>query len=293
MEPKGERGGKGFALAAGDLAILEAVHRFRFLRREHLSLITGRDPKRVHRRLLKLVQNGLLATTRLPQQKHIYSIVRPGLDVLVSVGAIVGDRPGRRLRVHELKELFLKHEMLIVDHHVMLFLAGKAGHLHLNKWQEGRGLFDSVTVLDSGGTRKLPVRPDAFFTIEDTRRDEGKNRFHFFLEVDRSTMTHAAFKEKIRGYWHYRERGLHARKFGIRSFRVVTVTLTAARARNLRDLAATIVPEGARKHFLFVATDNYSLQDPGGVFGNICLSPRDHGERGAHPLIPPMDDSKG
>ena len=277
---------KNFNLAIGDVAILQAVQQFRFLRREHLSLLTGRDPKRVHRRLLKLVQNGLLSTTRLPQQKHIYSIGRAGRAVLVGEGIIVGDLPGLRLRVHELKELFLKHEMLIVDHHVLLVLAGKTSTLRLVDWREGRDIFDTVTITDSAGVRKLPVRPDAFFTIEDTLRDQERNRFHFFLEVDRSTMPHIRLREKLHAYWRYREQGLHANKFGIQSFRVLTVTLTEARARNLRNLAKTILPEGARKNFLFASADSYSFQEPSGVFGNICFSARDTDPRGAHPLVP-------
>ena len=289
-DPGGRRGAKGFALATGDVAILSAVHEYRLIRREHLSLLTGRDPKRLHRRLLKLVQNGYLAATRLPQQKHIYSIGHPGLSVLVADGIIPGGRPSQRLRVHELKELFLKHEMLIVDHHVLLALAGKTSRLRLVDWQEGRGLFDSVKVADSEGGKRLPVRPDAFFTIEDTRRDEGKNHFHFFLEIDRSTMPHTAFKEKIRAYWQYREQGLHARKFGIKSFRVLTVTLTGARARNLCDLAATLLPEGARKQFLFTGATAYSLENPVAIFGDIFLSPR-RGKEDRYPLIPEPERS--
>jgi hypothetical protein len=78
IEPKEKSGANGFALAKGDLSILKEVHEYRFLRREHLSLLTGRDPKRLHRRLLKLVQYGYLLAIRLPQQKHIYSIGRAG-----------------------------------------------------------------------------------------------------------------------------------------------------------------------------------------------------------------------
>src|ERR1700681_4117331 len=116
------RGTEGFALRKGDLAILSTVYEYRFMRREHLSLLSGRHPKRLHRRLLKLLQNGYLATTRLPQQKHIYSIGRIGLSVLIGEGIISRDLSGQRLRVYELKELFLKHEMLIVDHHILFAL---------------------------------------------------------------------------------------------------------------------------------------------------------------------------
>ncbi len=128
-EPRAGRGTEGFALTKGDLAILSAVYEYRFVHREHLSLLTGRHPKRLHRRLLKLVQNRYLTTTRLPQQKHIYSIGRAGLPVLVAHGMISGDLSRERLRVNERKELFLKHEMLIVDHHILFTLAGKKSGL--------------------------------------------------------------------------------------------------------------------------------------------------------------------
>lgn len=291
IELEARSGTKGFAFAKGDLAILTVVHEYRFVRREHLSLLTGRDPKRLHRRLLKLVQNGYLAATRLPQQKHIYSLGRVGITALVTEGVIKDETAFRRIRTSELKELFLKHEMMIVDFHVVLRLAEAAGELRLVHWEEGRGLFESVIVVDRQGFVNLPVRPDAFFTIEDTRRDDGQNRFHFFLEIDRSTMPHTVFRGKIRAYRHYREQGLHAKQMGIKSFRVLTVTLTGARARNLRDLAGAMLPEGARKHFLFTATDNYSLKHPKPIFGDIYLSPRDNAQRVTYPLIPEPESS--
>jgi len=68
-----------------------------------------------------------------------------------------------RLRTYELKELFLKHEMMIVDIHVMLSLAGREGLLKLVAWREGRELFDSVPVADYDGLNKLPVRARRIF----------------------------------------------------------------------------------------------------------------------------------
>jgi hypothetical protein len=283
--------GKRFLLVDGDMTILKAVYEFRFLRREHLSALTGRPAKRLHRRLLGLVENGYLLVTRLPQQKHIYSLGRAGVTALITEGVIKDESAFRRIRTSELKELFLKHEMMIVDHHVRLQLAGRVGELHLVHWEEGRGLFDAVMIADRHGLVKLPVRPDAFFTLEDTRRDEGQNRFHFFLEIDRSTMPHAAFREKIRAYRHYREQGLHAKKMGIKSFRVLTVTLTATRARNLCDLAGAMLPEGSRKHFLFTAMDNYSLGGPNRIFGDIYFSARDHRQDVTYPLVPEPESS--
>src|ERR1700722_13475720 len=80
--------GRRFLLVDGDMTVLKAVYEFRFLRREHLSGLTDRPAKRLHRRLLALVENGYLLVTRLPLQKHIYSLGRAGVDALISEGVI-------------------------------------------------------------------------------------------------------------------------------------------------------------------------------------------------------------
>jgi hypothetical protein len=177
--------------------------------------------------------------------------------------------------------------MMIVDFHVMLALAGKTDALKLVGWREGRELYDSVTVADHAGVNKLPVRPDAFFTVEDSRRPAGANRANFFLEADRSTATQTRFRDKIRAYWHYLEQGLHTEKFQIKNFRVLTLTLTPARARNLCALAAALLPERARKYYLFTSIEHFSLEKPAPILENVYLSPRNCGGGATYPLVAP------
>ena len=275
----------GFVLVAGDVELFKLLYAFRFLRREHFSALTGRPPKRLHRRLLKLVENGYLTAIRFPQQKHIYALAKAALPILVEHG--VGDLELllQRLRTHELKELFLKHEMMIVDIHCILAIAVRDGEIGLIDWREGRELHDTVSVTDHTGVEHLPVRPDAFFTLEDARRSPGANRAWFFLEADRSTATQTRFKEKLRAYWHYLEQGLHAKKYGIKSFRVLTVTLTPERAQNLRDLAAASLPDRAQKYFLFTSLRSFSLESASPILEEVWLSARAAGI--FHKLIPP------
>ena len=85
---------------------------------------------------------------------------------------------------------------------------------------------------------------------------------NFFLEADRSTAAHSRFEGKLRAYWHYREQGLHVKKFDIQSFRVLTVTRTEACAVNLCSLAASVVPERSRKFYLFTSLEHFSLENP-------------------------------
>lgn len=191
-----------------------------------------------------------------------------------------------RSRIHELKELFLRHEMMIVDFHVMWSLAGKQNALKLVGWREGRELHDTVTVTDHSGVTKLPVRPDAFFTLEDSRRPSGANYANFFLEADRSTATQTRFKDKLRAYWHYLEQGLHTKKFQIKNFRVLTVTLTHARAKNLCELAAAVLPDRAKKYYLFTSIENFSLEHPAPLLESVYFSPRNCGGA-TYPLVAP------
>ncbi|MBX9660394.1 MAG: replication-relaxation family protein [Nitrospiraceae bacterium] len=278
-------------LVPGDTDIFKLIYDYRFLRTEHISALTGRAAKRVHRRLFKLIHAGYLTSIRLPQQKHIYGLGKKAGAVLVEEGIAQPELLSERLRAHELKELFLKHEMMLVDLHVILALASRESDLRLVAWQEGRKLFDYVSVQDHDGVRKLPVRPDAFFTIEDSRRPDGANRAHFFLEIDRSTENQTRFKEKISAYWHYLEQGLHARKFGIKNFRILTVTLTDSRAKNLCDLAGSLLPERARKYYFFSALKNFSLENPAPILGDVYFSPRPGGSETRYPLVPPPTPS--
>lgn len=282
----------GFVLTRGDIDIFKLIYDYRFLRTEHISALTNRSAKRVHRRLFKLIEAGYLKSIRLPQQKHIYGLGKKATIVLVEEGIGKPELLSERLRIHELKELFLKHEMMIVDLHVILALATRESTFRLIAWREGRELFDYVLIADHHGLKKLPVRPDAFFTLEDSRRPEGANRATFFFEADRSTETQTRFKEKISAYWHYLEQGLHAKKFGIKSFRVITVTVTEARAENLCVLAASLLPERARKYYLFTALKNFSLENPAPIFTEIYLSPRTTETKTRYPLIPPPNPSQ-
>ena len=280
----------GFALTRDDIEILALTHEHRFLRRNQLSTLTGRHAKRLHRRLLKLESNGYLTTVRMPLQPYIYGLGRAGIEVLVEQGRATAEVLEKRLRIHELTELFLKHELMIVDIHVRLSLSSRDGDVSLVQWKEGRVLHDSVVAADDKGTNRLPVRPDAFFTLLDSRRPDGANRANYALEADRSTTTHARFQEKIRAYWAYIEQGRHQKKLGVKKFRILTVTLTDARAENLSKLATSTLPERARKYFLFVPLDRL-MESSEPVGEDLCYCPRSGCER-LHALIPPPNPSQ-
>ena len=67
--------------------------------------------------------------------------------------------------------------------------------------------------------------------------------------------------------------------------------MTVARARNLCDLAAAMLSEGARKHFLFSGYGQLLPGSPNRVFGDIYFSARDHGRDVMYPLVPEPESS--
>lgn len=280
----------GFVLTADDITIFKLIYEFRFLRREHVVALTRRHPMSIYRRLAKLQSGRYLTVIRLPLQKHIYGLDKRALPILVEQGIGSPELLSERVRTHELKEFFLKHELMIVELHVILALATRepTSHLRLINWREGRELFDSVSFFDRGARAKLPVRPDAFFTLEDTRRPAGASRRSFFLEADRSTSSQTRFSDKIRAYWQYVEQGLHAKKYKISSVRVLTVALTDERAENLRNLAIATLPEqGGRKYYLFTSLKQFSLDAPLRILDDIYLSAKSSESGIRESLIPP------
>lgn len=286
-QPAADGGGKAPAgavvLISSDVDMFRFIFEHRFLRREHLHALTGRSPKRLHRRLFDLEKHGYLTTVRLPMQKFIYGLREPAVSVLVEEGVAAPGLLGKRIRVHELAWNSRPHEMMIVDIHVMLSLASRLAPLKLAKWREGPVLYDSVEVSDRHGTRRVSVRPDGFFEIEDSRRQKPANIFYFTLEADRQRGKHDTFGEKLIGYWNYIEQRRYVKKYQIESpFRVLTVTRKALRAENLSGLVRKTLPEKAWKYFLFASIEQFTLQNPAVVFADVWLSPR---APDLHPLV--------
>jgi hypothetical protein len=265
----------GFQLTERDVEVFVSVYEHRFATIDHLIALTNRTHKRLHRRILKLVERKYLSRLVLPMRKHIYTLGRAAIPVLVERGTAPKDLMDARLRQQELKELFLNHAMMIVDVHTALTLATRRSNIKLVAWKEGQELFDSVTIREQGRAFRIPVRPDAFFTLEDSTRPPGKNRVHFMLEADRSTTTHERFLKKVKGYWHYFQQGLHTKKYGITTFRVATFTITDERALNLCAAVDSVLPVPARKFYLFTSRSRLSFNNPLSIFEEIFISPRD------------------
>jgi hypothetical protein len=103
---------------------------------------------------------------------------------------------------------------------------------------------------------------------------DAKGRSSFFVEADRGTMTLERFTRKLKAYAAYFRQKKHEEKFGITLFRVLTVTSSAERQRNL--LSSAEAAEDLRRlkrMFLFTTEEKLSLARPETIFEKIWTVP--------------------
>lgn len=280
----------GFRLTSGDIEILTWVYQLRLSTIEHLAALTERERTRVNRRLVRLLERKYLYRRRSSvYDKYVYTLDKQAIPILVEQGVTPAETFSVEVkRLREFKDLFLKHALMLTDIHTTLELAARRSAIKLIEWREGKGIWDTVWVYEKGEREKLPVRPDAFFTLEDTRRPEGRNRRHVFLEADRSTTYHERFQKKIKAYHEYFRQELHTKKHGIQNARVVTVTRTEARALNLCAASREVMPSGNSRFFYFASSKQFSLENPEQILDDIFISPQDFDTDTRYSLIPPL-----
>jgi len=127
-------------------------------------------------------------------QKHVYAIGPEGVPILIESGHAPRQLTERRLRHRELTEIGIRHSLFVADIHTRMILLTRSGPIKLVQWQEGSALWDSVVARE--GEPAIPVRPDGYLVLEHAERPQGKNKFHVFLEADRSTMSHERMAAK-------------------------------------------------------------------------------------------------
>lgn len=254
----------GFELQDHDIEILRYVFMLRAATIEHLSALSARSPKALRARLLKLTARRYLVSVRRWMQNHIYALGPEARAVLLDAGYAPKSLAARRLRDHELKDIFIKHLLFMSDIHTKCLLQERRSTIKIIDWQhDGPGIWDHATLRDRNGNEvTLPVRPDAKITLKDTALPEGKNVFDFFLEADRGTMSGERMEEKIQAYLSYHRTQRYVAKYpGMKTFHVLTITATRSRARYLENHLAPILPTGpARRAYRFIAFEDFIIE---------------------------------
>lgn len=276
-----------FVLQERDHEIIRLVSQHRVISSDDLQLLVAGSNQTVLRRLQKLFHNGYLDRPRRQRLRGnaamVYAIGQKGAELLARES---GQRPSSDWseKNRQLGASYLEHSLIVSRFQAALRFALQAqGSASLERWIADGVIRDSVSVEHETSTERIPIAPDAFFTLRLLNEPEGRNRIHVFLEADRGTMTTKRFLNKMRGYWHWWRSG-RQEQLGIKNFLVLTVSRTTERSTNLSAVTREL---DAPKHrglrmFLFGSEQNYSLTDPGRILEPVWITP-DDGD--AHSLL--------
>ena len=288
---------KNFQLVRGDVDLISHVYRHRLTQIHHLSHLTDRPVSSLYSRLRWLSRGRppYLYKIQFPFQKAHYLTGGRALDLLVEEGIAPREILAKRLRHHELTELFLKHLTMLTDIHVQLELATRqaSSPLKLTAWEQGQYLVERLPAGKGADRAHLPFTPDAYFLLEAKIPTPESHPWLYFVEADRSTTSHKRFSGKFEAYSAYYRLGRHRERHNIPSFRVLTFTLTPARAQNLSRLAYDTLEPDVRRLFYFGALPSFTPEDPGSILRAPFWAPRAHPKPGSflptlpHPTLGP------
>jgi len=238
-----------------DRQIVEWVYAYRILSQAQLERLLRRSQSTVQRILMRLYHHQYLDRQFMPVA---YAGSSPTLYMLGKRGIALLQRQGFEdfsgLPAKNLSGLFLEHTLAINDFRITINEAVERLGWQVPVWQIETDLkadYDKVVVRTHNNVETVSLIPDSYFVIEIPERGVA----HFFLELDRGTMTLKRFRMKVAAYVAYQQTGAFQKRYAAQRFRVLAVvdTPSPARALNLAQ-DATAVP-GIGRSFWFAHAD--------------------------------------
>jgi hypothetical protein len=257
-----------------DRQIIRLVHRHRFLRSSHIVALIGGSSQPLLRRLKLLYHHGYLERPRAQIQYYerggsksiAYGLGNKGGALLKQELGIAVHPDSWGEKNHVIGRVYLEHALLVSDIMMAIELAcQKHGNIRLLYEDQltlhsERQPFRWRVKIQNGW--KLGVIPDRVFALEFPDASGTSQRAYFFLEADRGTMpvtrrnfSQTSFNRKLLAYEATWAQKIHQRNLGFHRFRVLTVTMSAARVKSLVDACSQL----ERGHGLFLFADRTIL----------------------------------
>ena len=114
--------------------------------------------------------------------------------------------------------------------------------------------------------RGFAVDEAAYFGIRDPKLPEGKNTFHYFLEIERSKIGNyrdgqPSIIRKLQKYYEFYDSSACKKQWGFDKFRVV---LTVRNADRMYNLCAQLPEEGLNHRMFWITTEPMFKESIGG-----------------------------
>jgi len=226
-------------LTERDIQMVLAVHEHRTLRADQVQRLFFPSRNTANERLKRLYQHRFLQRRWLPVEygrgmgQAIYLLGRRGADLVAEQQGIEAEAVGWRGARNRVGALFLEHHLMLNDVRIALTQAAKTVGYLVETWVEDeafRAKADHVYVqAGRSGRQRVAIIPDAYCVV-----NQGDKRAHFFVEVDRATLSGRRWRQRVRAYLAYTLGGGYTRRFRTRSLRILTVTTSDKRLTNLR-----------------------------------------------------------
>jgi hypothetical protein len=244
-------------LTSRDMDVLRHLYSFRLMTREQIERLDFRPangqshPTKTSiccKRLKFLYQHGYVDRIPTPVRpgawawRPVYRLSRKGAELIAAErGTTIaqlsywGKNDDQDHRTSQASLLFLEHALKINDVRIAVGQAAAENGYQLEKWIDeaqlkSQEMKDYVALAsEPGRSVRVAVVPDAYFVLH-----LGNRRAHFFLELDRATMSNPRWKTRIRAYLTYIRSGKYQERYQTNSLRILTVTTTAQRMDNLR-----------------------------------------------------------
>ncbi len=254
-----------------DIAIIREVNRHRLLRSSEISRLVGGSHQQVLRRLQRLFHHGYLDRPRAQlnsmltggSQAIVYALGRKGARLLADEGTLPPRHDNFRLH-----HPYLEHTTAVAEFMVSLE-QGLKEHPDARLISE-EALADRVSLRDpflmnvKVGSQRVGLRPDRMFALEKVSSGES---LLCCLELDRGTMpvrrrtlARSSFQRKLLTYESAWRQQLHHTRFGYERLRVLTVTSSEQRLRNLIEECRKL--DSGHGLFLFATKETVKASSP-------------------------------
>jgi hypothetical protein len=292
-------------LTERDLSIIHEVYKHRFLTSEQITALSPGSPQKLLRRLSLLYHAGYL--DRPPAQLArrgnfplVYGLGNQGAEFLAYQLDIPATSVDWTSKNREVKGVFLEHTLMVSQFLVTMRLACKrvrgvrfidqetiinlrpsvpAGVGRALSWQvELKGEYPAYK-----RNTALTLIPDSIFALNYHENGQDTGRAYFFVEVDRSTMPikrsdlrKSSFYKKMVGYWDSWQQGLFSQEFPFKKARILTLVLSAERARSMIAINKELDSRGkGLRMFLFGPAAISDLKEPEVVFSRSWRNGRE------------------